>query len=262
MTDALALLAIAALGYFAILDNEPSEWTHERALAWLGFVRARGFASPMLAWPLAVAAPALLVALVGLVRNDALNFVFDTLILLLTTAATTFITSHRQLVQAVYANDVERAATIANDWEQRGDEVVDSEDKFAVRMLELCATRLHHDVLAVVLWFLLLGPAGALLIFLHHRFMRQWDSQLTPFRFINAISASATILTFGVIGNMRPALSCLRRFDVARAALAAGGIDESKINIERVPDFGSFLLNSYLLGFGAAAFYLLSVFAF
>ena len=262
MTDALALIGVAALGYFVILDNEPSDWTDERAVAWLKLLRSMGFSNPMLAWPFAVGLPALLVALLTLIRSDVLNFIIDAVVLLLTTATTTFILRHRQMVQAVYANDSERASKIANSWEKRDDDLVDSEDKFAVRMLELCATKLHTDALAVVLWFLLLGPAGAVLIFLHHRFARVWDSQLTPFRFIDAASAAGTILIFGVIGNMRPVLGCLRRFDVPHAALAAAGINEQKINIEQVPDYGSFLLHSYLLGFGVAAFYLLSVFSF
>ena len=254
MTDILALLSVAALGYFIILDFEPNDWFKDMINKWFRMVHVGGLSNRIAAWGACVAFPAVVVGSLSVVlSNELINFIFDAVVLLLTTAVGSFMRYHRSLLRAVYANDAKLAAQVANTWERRESSVEDAKERFVQRMLGLCALRLHQDVLAVFFWYMLLGPAGAVLIAAHNAFSRDETYWSESFRLLNYVADGMTITLFGVVGNMRPALERLQRFDVVGAALGSAGFIDGDYDIESVPRFGNNLMNTFFLGIGGAA---------
>lgn len=254
MTDTLALLAVAALGYFMILDFEPSLWFKDLLKRWFGAVHVGGITNKVTAWVACVGLPAVAAGIVGAtLRVDLLNFLFDALVLLLTTAVGSFMRYHKSLLRAMYANDSKLASQIANDWEKSEVDLEDGKEVFAKRMLGLCALRLHRDVLSVLFWYMFFGPAGAVLIAAHNAFSRDERFWSEDFRLLNSVADAVTTILFGVVGNMRAALEALPRLDVAGAALGAAGLGDGDYDIEQVPQFGNLLLAAFFLGVGGAA---------
>ena len=254
MTDILSLLVVAALGYFMILDFEPKHWFKESMNKFFGVVEVLGVANNLAAWVLCVGFPAILAGLIGVALTwELLNFIFDVVILLMTTAIGSFMRYHKSLLRAVYSNDVNLASKLANDWVRSEEEIVDSKDRFIQRMLKLSAVRLHIDVLSVFFWYMLLGPAGAVLIAAHQAFEEYGVHWEPKFSQLNSISDSVSVFLFGTVGNMRPALETMGRLDVGVAALAASGFSGESYDIEKVPNFGNSLMITFFLALGGSA---------
>ena len=252
MTDTLALLAVAALGYFMILDFEPNHWFRNTVESWCDFARSAGVSNPILAWLVCVALPATVVgALAALLKEGILNFLVDAVVLGVTTAVGSFMRYHRSLLKAVYANDRKLASEYANRWGRREVEVVDGKDRFVPRMLGLCALRLHEDVLAIVLWFLVLGPGGAVLAAAHQVFVGKVAPGNRHMRFVNAVGERVSLVLFGVVGNMRPALVPAGT-SFGDAVMETAGFGGKSVDIERVQGFGNNLMHAFFLCVGGA----------
>ncbi|MBF2734799.1 MAG: hypothetical protein ISN26_01715 [Betaproteobacteria bacterium AqS2] len=261
IVDAIVILAVAALGFYGLIDAGPRDWWADALGRWHAYVRGWQAALPV-AWIAAVALPAAAALAIDLLLRYEAHLAFEGLygfaVLLAASALGSFSSRHRELLKHLYANDADRVAQAADSWDNEAGGVVDGEGSMVPRMLGLCASKLHEDVLLPVLAYAVLGPFGAMLAFGHQQFAAGASAEhKAALRPLLAWTAAPSILIFAVCGNMVPALATLAGLDVRRAALAATDSGGATVDIEKVPDFGRFIVRSLAFGVGGTVLALL-----
>lgn len=257
MLETIALLLVFAIGYYMLLADDPAQWWREKLRDWIVFCRKRGVGDQNVLWLLVAGVPAVAVGLLDVVVNSAsFHFFLAGLFLLLGMKVTSYMRYQAAIIKAVYANDAALAMRLANQWEDRDDGLEDSRDRFVPRMLELCAVRMSEDILASLVWFVLLGPAGVVLFTASHvLFGMPWAKpvKFNPLEWVAQVCSNSL---FAVSGNMVRAVQALSARS-AKAALEAGNINPEQIDLELVPGYGKMLIRSMFIGIGLAALVLL-----
>lgn len=123
---------------------------------------------------------------------------------------------------ALKSGDVDRARAILGEWRGESCERLNAEEVARLTIEEALIASYRH-VFAVVFWFVLLpGPVGAILYrmasFLHQRWGRQVDSELTAFgsfatrvhQLLDWAPARLTGIAFAVVGDFEDAAYCWR----------------------------------------------------
>ena len=261
MAELFAVLVVTIIGYYAILDLEPNAWFKDMVQGYWHTIESFNIKSDVVTWFIVVAVPAIIVGIFDfLLSHIVLSFIFDLVILLLTTAIGTFIIKHKALIKAVYANDVDTAAIIANDWQDKNDEVVDAKNIFVKRMLDLTIQRLHYDILLILLWYTILGAGGAIFIATHLVYSNIHEVKFKEMNQLLKWCTCPSILAMSVAGNMVPTLSVMPRFELNAAAMHATDNVEGPMDIEKVPLFGNFLMRTFFVGVGAALVFIMVVY--
>jgi adenosylcobinamide-phosphate synthase len=148
-----------------------------------------------------------------------LAMLFNVGVLYLTLGCSQFTQSAGKVVQALRADDIDAARAIVGDWE--GNSVAQFKanalTRVALEKLLLCA---HRQFFGVFFWFVLLGPAGALLYRLaqilsqkwgaldHHEYGRFGMFPDSAFMVLDWIPLRLTAASFAVVGNFEDAIRC------------------------------------------------------
>ncbi len=176
----------------------------------------------MLAWGLGVMPTVLTVGIISFFLSRAnflLAMLFNVGVLYLTLGCSQFTQSAGKLVQALRADDIDAARNIVGDWEGHSVSVFKANTltRVALEKLLLCA---HRQFFGVFFWFVLLGPAGAVLYRLaqilsqkwgaldHHEYGRFGLFPDSAFLLLDWIPLRLTAASFAVVGNFEDAIRC------------------------------------------------------
>ena len=176
----------------------------------------------LLAWALGILPVVLVLGIIYffLYRvSFLLAILFNIGVLYLTLGCSHFTQSAGKVAQAVRADDLEGARKIVGDWE--GHSIADFKADVLLRVslekLLLCA---HRQFFGVFFWFVLLGPAGAVLYQLAHILNQKWGAldhheygrfglfPDTAFKVLDWVPLRLTAVSFAVVGNFEDAIRC------------------------------------------------------
>ncbi|MDK9703661.1 MAG: CobD/CbiB family protein [Sulfuritalea sp.] len=177
-----------------------------------------------IAWGLGVALPATLLSVLHaflLYFQPLLAFLLGIGVLYLTMGFRQFSHYFTDIHLALRLGEVEKARELLAQWRGRsGDRLTTSE--VARLAIEQALLSSHRHVFAPLLWFAVLGPAGALFYRLAHSFDEFWGerSELEfgefgqfahqAFEFIDWVPLRVTAAAFAVVGDFEDAVHCWR----------------------------------------------------
>lgn len=220
----LALILVMLLEHFRPLD--------QRIQLYVQFARYGNFLERhfnagryrygMLAWALGVLPPALAVGLAYFFLYQAshvLALLFSVAVLYLTLGCSLFTRTASKVATALRNDDLATARSLIGEWEAYpvAELSANALTRVAMEKLLLCA---HKQFFGVFFWFVLLGPAGALLYRLAQILNQKWgalDHQEygrfglfpdTAFHFLDWAPLRLTAISFAVMGNFEDAVRC------------------------------------------------------
>lgn len=177
------------------------------------------------AWMSGVAAPvALLLALQMLLAyfsHPLFSLALGVVVLYLTMGFRQFSHFFTDIHLALRMGEPGRARQLLAEWRGGSTEHLGS-GEVARLAIEEALVSSHRHVFAPLFWFVLLGPAGALLYRLSFNFQRQWGERRDPefgdfgvfaaqaFAVIDWLPVRATALSFAVVGDFEDAVYCWR----------------------------------------------------
>lgn len=178
----------------------------------------------MLAWLLAVLPPVLTVAIgyqLLLSASTVLGLAASVGVLYLTMGIRHFTDTAAAVAEKLRAGDIEAARQTLNQWHGAHAEGLDGNavSRLTIEQLFSCA---HRQFFGVAFWFVLLGPAGAVLYRLAHVLYQKWgilDVQdfgrfglfaADVFQWLDWIPARLLALSFAIVGNFEDAIYCWR----------------------------------------------------
>jgi adenosylcobinamide-phosphate synthase len=178
------------------------------------------------AWMVGVALPALLVLLlhVGLdYLHPLLSFGFDFVVLYLVMGFRQFSHYFTDIQMALRTGELERARHLLAQWLGISADRLGSAE-IARLAIEQGIVSSHRDVFAPLLWFMVLGPAGAVLYRLSIGMSQHWAVSAWPtaqtdnfsqfarqaFQVIDWLPARLTAVTFAIVGDFEDAVYCWR----------------------------------------------------
>jgi adenosylcobinamide-phosphate synthase len=204
------------------------------------------------AWGLGVALPALLVlALHGGLDSvhSLLGFIFAVAVLYLTVGLRHFSHFFTDIQMALRMGELERARRLLAEWCGHSTAQLGSTE-IARLTIEQGVVATHRHVFAPLFWFVVLGPAGAILYWLSLAVMERWATaemaegggadKSNPFaqfaqqafQVLEWLPARLTAVTFAIVGDFEDAVYCWRTqasqwaqaFPTAQGADMASGI--------------------------------------
>lgn len=177
------------------------------------------------AWLTGVAAPAavLLVVqvLLGFLGHPLLSLALGVGVLYLTTGFRQFSHFFTDIHLALRMGELDRARQLLTAWRGSGSDHLGSSEVARLAIEEALASS-HRHVFAPLFWFVLLGPAGALLYRLAASFQAQWGARRDPefgdfgafaaqaFAIVDWLPVRATAVAFAVVGDFEDAIYCWR----------------------------------------------------
>jgi cobalamin biosynthesis protein CobD/CbiB len=173
----------------------------------------------MVAWLVAVLPPVLLALALHTVLysvHPLLALLFNIAVLYLTLGFRQFSHYFTDIQLAIKAGDIERARTLLEQW--RGASGVVRPREEVVRLaIEEALLASHRHVFGVLLWYLLLGPSGAVLYRLAAYFAGRWKDLGSFGRFAGRAfyvldwpAVRLTAAAFAVVGDFEDAVYCWR----------------------------------------------------
>jgi adenosylcobinamide-phosphate synthase len=178
------------------------------------------------AWVVGVALPALLVLAISLALSylhPLLGIFFDVAVLYLVMGFRQFSHFFTDLQMALRVGDVDKARQLLAAWRGQGGERLGSAEisRLAIEQGILSS---HRHVFAPLLWFMVLGPAGAILYRLSLGMTRYWAGTAVPagsgeafgkfagqaFQALDWLPARLTAVTFAIVGDFEDAIYCWR----------------------------------------------------
>lgn len=184
------------------------------------------FRHGMIAWIAGVAAPALLALVLHLLLNlvhPLLAFGFDVAVLYFLLGFRQFSHYFTDIQLALRMGELERARQLLAEWRGRGAERLGSAD-IARLAIEQGILSSHRHVFAPLFWFLVLGPAGAVLYRGAMIAAEHWPRSGGPlepqpkfgefarraFQIIDWLPARMTAASFAIVGDFEDAVYCWR----------------------------------------------------
>ena len=177
-----------------------------------------------IAWGLGVALPATLLSIIYaalMVFQPVLGFLLGIGVLYLTMGFRQFSHFFTGIHLALRAGEIDEARRLLAEWRGRGSERLSS-GEIARLAIEQALLASHRHVFAPLLWFVVLGPAGALFYRLAHSFDELWSrrseiefgefGQFTrqAFALIDWVPLRVTAAAFAVVGDFEDAVHCWR----------------------------------------------------
>jgi adenosylcobinamide-phosphate synthase len=217
-----ALLAALALAYYRPLPRE--DWLRRLFAPYAGWLE-RNFNDGqarhgVIAGLLAVMVPTLAVAAAYIALSE-INPLFGLVcgigVLYITLRFGRFGSPTERIANALRENNLEGARAELAMW-QSCDAAAYNEKEVARVGIEATLRHAHHDLFAPLFWFLLLGPAGALLYRLAYLLKNAWEGQHNDFRdfsqqlfdWLDWLPARFTAASFAVVGDFEDAVYCWR----------------------------------------------------
>ena len=188
------------------------------------FFNAGGYRHGALAW-LAAVVP--VVATVWAISyfltlvHPSLSVIWNALILYLTLGFKHFSDSTTAIAAALRAQDLTLARKLTSRWHNRPTDEL-SANEIARLSVERTLIYAHRHLFGIMAWFLLLGPAGAVLYRLAHVLNQLWSTLDTKqygaigvfagrtFEFMDWFPARLTAASFAIVGNFEDAIYCWR----------------------------------------------------
>ena len=185
----------------------------------------------ILAWMLGVLVPVIAIGAIyfTLLRiNSLIGILFGVLVLYLTLRFSNFGQRAEQIAAAIKDHNIDSARQLLTNWD--GQESAHyTTAQIACTSIETILARAHHGLFAPILWFVLLGPAGALLYRLSHLISLEWSSadshtshlhnhpqnqfsqfSRQVFEWIDWLPTRITAGCFAVVGDFEDAAYCWR----------------------------------------------------
>jgi adenosylcobinamide-phosphate synthase len=180
----------------------------------------------MTAWMVGVALPALLVLGLSIGLNylhPVLGFLLDVAVLYLVMGFRQFSHFFTDIQMALRMGEIERARQLLAEWRGQGAERLGSAE-IARLAIEQGIVSSHRHVFAPLFWFIVLGPAGAVLYRLSFDVTQYWPAKAEPlleddhfgkfarqaFQMFDWLPARLTAVTFAVVGDFEDAVYCWR----------------------------------------------------
>jgi adenosylcobinamide-phosphate synthase len=191
------------------------------------------------AWIAGVAAPAVLTLVLHFVLDyihPVLAFVFDVVVLYFLLGFRQFSHFFTDIQLALRMGEIDRARRLLEEWRgQRAERLGSTE--IARLAIEQGIVASHRHVFAPLFWFMVFGPAGALLYRLSFVVAEHWPRVGGPmddhapfgefarraFQAIDWLPARLTAVTFAIVGDFEDAVYCWRT-QASQWADAATGI--------------------------------------
>lgn len=187
-----------------------------------------------IAWMLAVLLPVITVAaayIVLLQTNIIFALVFSILVLLLSLRAGQFGKRSEALAQALREQNVDEARRLLAAWQQNCEAENLDANQIAKVGIESALQKAHYNLFAPIFWFVLLGPAGALLYRLTLLTRDAWNIQPKSafqgfvsrmFGWLDWLPIRFTAGSFAIVGNFEDAVYCWRTQATAWADASLG----------------------------------------
>ena len=185
----------------------------------------------ILAWVLGVLVPVIAIGAIyfTLLRiNSLIGILFGVLVLYLTLRFSNFGQRAEQIAAAIKDQNIDSARQLLADWDGK-ESAHYTTAQIACTSIETILARAHHGLFAPILWFVLLGPAGALLYRLSHLISLEWSSadihtayqpnqqqnqfsqfSRQVFEWIDWLPTRITAGCFAVVGDFEDAAYCWR----------------------------------------------------
>lgn len=175
----------------------------------------------VLAWLLAVFLPVFLLGVGYWVLHEVSPFlgVLCGIVILYATLRFSQFGKRAELIVAALRNaNLEEARQLLSSWEAT-DASQYSTTQVARVSIETMLRRAHQGLFAPIFWFVILGPAGALLYRLAHLVKTEWHSEdetlfnhfaRKAFEFLDWLPARVTAGSFAVVGDFEDAVYCWR----------------------------------------------------
>jgi len=173
----------------------------------------------MVAWLVAVLPPALLAFALNAVLysvHAALALLFNIAVLYLTLGFRQFSHYFTDIQLAIKAGDLERARALLEQW-RGASGVVRSREEVVRLTIEEALLASHRHVFGVLLWYLLLGPGGAVLYRLAAYLAWRWKDlgsfgqfAQRAFYLLEWPAVRLTAAAFAVVGDFEDAVYCWR----------------------------------------------------
>lgn len=236
----LSLLCVLVLEQFRAL---PAAQLRAAQTAYAHFLERRfnggEYRHGLIAWIVGVAVPTLLVLVLHLVLSQVhpvLAFAFDVLVLYFLLGFRQFSHYFTDIQLALRMGELERARHLLAEWRGQGAERLCSAD-IARLAIEQGILSSHRHVFAPLFWFLVLGPAGAVLYRFAMVAAEYWPRTGGPldrhpsfgefarraFEVLDWLPARMTAATFAIVGDFEDAVYCWRT-QASQWADAASGI--------------------------------------
>lgn len=189
-----------------------------------------------IAWGLGVALPATLLSIIYaalMAYQPVLGFLLGIAVLYLTMGFRQFSHFFTGIHLALRTGEIDEARRLLTEWRGRGGERLNS-GEIARLAIEQALLASHRHVFAPLLWFAVLGPAGALFYRLAHSFDELWSrrsemefgefGQFTrqAFALIDWVPLRVTAAAFAVVGDFEDAVHCWRTQAVRWPEAGAG----------------------------------------
>ncbi|MDA8255134.1 MAG: CobD/CbiB family protein [Betaproteobacteria bacterium] len=177
-----------------------------------------------IAWGLGVALPATLLSIIYaalMVYQPVPGFLLGIAVLYLTMGFRQFSHFFTGIHLALRAGEIDEARRLLAEWRGRGGERLNS-GEIARLAIEQALLDSHRHVFAPLLWFAVLGPAGALFYRLAHSFDELWGRRSEmefgefgqfarqAFVLIDWVPLRVTAAAFAVVGDFEDAVHCWR----------------------------------------------------
>lgn len=222
------LSLIAALLLEQLHPLAAGRWVHAPLRVWADFLENRfndGQARHgMIAWLIALLPPMILVGLTyGLLRHfhPLVALVLDVGVLYLTMGFRQSSHFFTDIHRALRDDDLAAARNLIAEWRGRGADRCSSSD-VARLAIEKGLIAAHRNVFGVIFWFILLGPAGAVLYRMADFFALYWGRRSEDefghfgefaqqaFALMDWLPVRITAVIFAVVGDFEDAVYCWR----------------------------------------------------
>jgi adenosylcobinamide-phosphate synthase len=229
-----SLIAALMLGYYRPMPQ--SDWLQE-IFSPLARLLERNFNDHQLkhgiiAWLLAALLPVFVIAAAYIALSGIsklLGAVLAAGILYLVLRFGQFGAKAEQISTRLRDHNLDEARTLLADWEKCETQSYSAAEVARVS-IEVTLRNAHHDLFAPVFWFILLGPAGALLYRLAYLLKHEWagkhddfgDFAQRAFDWLDWLPARFTAGSFAVVGDFEDAVYCWRTQPAAWPEQALG----------------------------------------
>ncbi|MCB5185927.1 CobD/CbiB family protein [Methylobacillus gramineus] len=219
----IALIGALALTYYR--PHHKLDWLQEIVSPFANLLE-RNFnggnrLQGLTAWILTVFVPSLLIGILYYILleiNVILGILFGVVILYFTLRLSQFGPRAEQIIAALRDRNIDEARILLANWEKVETDNLNTA-QIAKLSIETTLTRAHYGLFAPIFWFVILGPAGALLYRLSHIVTMEWQPQeATPFNqlarkifsWLNWPPSFVTAGSFAIVGDFEDAVYCWR----------------------------------------------------